>query len=1090
MRAAKFALLTLSAVLAAPASAAAFGPATLSADSTYAGYGTGALADGRWLTSAEDAALAAQGISPADARRAGNTGHAWVSHEAAQDHWVVLEWASAQRIDGLELAWGTAGHRPAQYRVEQWNGSAWQTIVTRGTPAGQVESVDFATVTTTKLRVIQPNGQGGPSRPNLMMLQEARARFAPEADSSFSGYGTAPLAEGDWVTEGEDAAMDSDGVGANAAQRLGNAGTTWVSAETTGAHWVELAWSTPRTVSAFTVAWAVPQWRPREFRVEAWVSGAWQSVWSVASTPSQVAQRVRLSEAVTTTRLRLVQPDGKGNAGRPNLMAVQELQVHGEKTPDTDYSALIDTALGSAVDVLGEAAIATPSGPAWSNVADHLLPLGDVGPLTRTSMHYIPIGRSDTTSGDGGRRGLHVADGSQVIVDAAAGARVTTVSVGAGSLSGWARPGGKELYGSERDRLASSVLDGGLPVLQTAYVDRAGIGYRQESFTTRLPGVTPLVSFVKLTANRNGADASVAKVRFGVTGDGPLTRSGQQLLAGGDQVSAFSATPRLLGQDLVYTLDLSDGNDHTVYFARPHTPVPSGSVAAGSADYATARAAHVAYWEGKLAAGAGVSVPEPRVMDALRASLVQNLQMGTRYSVGNAYETTFPPESAHNAATLGEYGYEDYAHAGFRELLTNALHPTVPAWDRGMRLAGGAEYWYLTRDDSLLTLTRPATSTTYYEELAAALKQQVDTPKVKCNGLPDAENTDGDNPTAGCSAHGSAEAWRGMRDIAAIWGLTGNAGLHSTYTAAAGTLKTNLLAAVNSSSTTLVDGSVFTPERLLEPISPYNPITGTRLGSYWNLVYPYFSASELIDPASVAGRARIDYGLKHGAYFLGTQRFNYLGVAIGSCVGGGLSGYRTSGMDHVYGFSTARTLAAADKADRLALMLYGTLAHALTRGTYVGGEGAAIGVCPGESTRGFYLPPNSTQSATFLKVLRLLLVQEEADADGVPDTLHLGFATPRGWLENGKSFGVTAMPTSFGELTYEVRSNLAAGTVTATIEVPQRNAIGTLALRLRLPAGWSVQSATANGTSASVSGETIDLSGRTGTVQVKATVTT
>ncbi len=296
MRTTKFALLTLSAALVAPANAHAFGPATVGADSSYAGYGTAVLTDGRWLTPAEDAALAAKGIAWTDARRADNSGHAWISGDVAQDHWVTLEWASAQRIDGVELIWGSATYRPAQYRVQRWDGSSWQTIATRGTPAGQVEAVDFAAVTTTKLRILQPNGQGGATRPNLMVLQEARARFAPEADSSFSGYDTAPLADADWVTDGEDTAMAADGVGAGSAQRLGNAGTTWVSGDAAGAHWVELAWSTPRTLSAVTVAWAVSQWRPQEYRLEAWISGAWQSITSVTSTPP-LAQRLRLPSA-------------------------------------------------------------------------------------------------------------------------------------------------------------------------------------------------------------------------------------------------------------------------------------------------------------------------------------------------------------------------------------------------------------------------------------------------------------------------------------------------------------------------------------------------------------------------------------------------------------------------------------------------------------------------------------------------------------------------------------------------------------------------------------------------------------------------
>ena len=53
---------------------------------------------------------------------------------------------------------------------------------------------------------------------------------------------------------------------------------------------------------------------------------------------------------------------------------------------------------------------------------------------------------------------------------------------------------------------------------------------------------------------------------------------------------------------------------------------------------------------------------------------------------------------------------------------------------------------------------------------------------------------------------------------------------------------------------------------------PYDTVTESREGSYWNLVAPYALASGLFPPGSarVAGRAR--YLLSHGSRLLGLVR--------------------------------------------------------------------------------------------------------------------------------------------------------------------------------------------------------------------------
>ena len=114
-------------------------------------------------------------------------------------------------------------------------------------------------------------------------------------------------------------------------------------------------------------------------------------------------------------------------------------------------------------------------------------------------------------------------------------------------------------------------------------------------------------------------------------------------------------------------------------------------------------------------------------------------------------------------------------------------------------------------------------------------------------------------------------------------------------------------------------------------------------------------------------------------------------VSCGTCCATGprLAGlvragaYRLAGADalgvrhrSVYGSNVSRFLADNDEPDQLDLSLYGTLAAALTPGTYVSGEAASVSPLRGALYRTMYLPPNNDTSATFLETLRLLLVHE------------------------------------------------------------------------------------------------------------------
>jgi hypothetical protein len=81
---------------------------------------------------------------------------------------------------------------------------------------------------------------------------------------------------------------------------------------------------------------------------------------------------------------------------------------------------------------------------------------------------------------------------------------------------------------------------------------------------------------------------------------------------------------------------------------------------------------------------------------------------------------------------------------------------------------------------------------------------------------------------------------------------------------------------------------------------------------------------------------------------------------------------------------------------------------------------------------GQYFGPPSTDGAWF-DLYRNMLIRELDD-----DTLLLLQATPRKWLEHGKSIEVQRAPTYYGRLSMRVQSHAASGTIAAEIDMPDR----------------------------------------------------
>jgi hypothetical protein len=525
---------------------------------------------------------------------------------------------------------------------------------------------------------------------------------------------------------------------------------------------------------------------------------------------------------------------------------------------------------------------------------------------------------------------------------------------------------------------SARLADGWLPILET----RDG-GYRQESFAARTGG--SLASFVRV--------------------EGPRVRIGT--VAGSGTVYARWSGGRTVGID--------------------------------AAAYDAARATVVAYWQRRLAAGAQVSVPDARVMNAERALLVQGLSLTWRYSIGNPYEEFSFPEGVDAAEVMAEWGYADVAAAIMRTSLTRAPNP-YPSWKMGEKLLGSAQLVRLGSDTAYLRHATPA-----LRGYLAMLERQ-----LGANGLLARERYSSDIPDRVYGLHAQAVVWQGLRLIAGVWAANGQPVLAARSRRLAAKLERGLRAAVRTSERRLPDGSLFVPVRLLDDETAYRALTRERAGSYWNLVMPYALQSGLFAPSSREARGTLRYLLTHGSRLGGLVR------AGAYALYGRDTRFPVSGTDQVYGKNVSRFLADLHQPEQLALSLYGQLALGMTADTFVAGEAASVAPLHGQWYRSMYLPPNGAANGSFLETLRLMLVHE------TPGGLELAWSTPRAWLAPGKRIEVRGLPTSYGPVSFAIDGGA------VSVDLPPR-APRSVKLRLRRPG----------------STRTIDLSGRSGHVELE-----
>lgn len=637
-------------------------------------------------------------------------------------------------------------------------------------------------------------------------------------------------------------------------------------------------------------------------------------------------------------------------------------------------------------------------------------------------------------------------------------------------------------FGGLRDRLSlPQPADGWLPIYEITYrhpfpvqsegmvpVDQKPIQpepevYRLEAFVSTDPALAGhAVVFVRfsLAAGSNG----LVTVQLDPP-TGAKFVSGQLLDPQGQPVVWADRTWQWQRASLQTRLQPGG----TATLAITTKPLAEGSLTFDEQSYSRHRDLTEKTWKALVDRAMRVDVPEPRVNQAWRNLLVQNFMLlnGDRmlYSASNQYEALYEAEGSDAALAMMAWGYEDDARRMFVPLL-DFSRKGLEHHQAGLKLTDVTRCWWQTRDSEWVKAMRPR----WEKELNRLLDH-----RTSPDGLLPKERYCGDIATPVYSLCVESKAWRALHDLPPMLRALGDETLAARVGQADAEAKPKVLDAIHRSLRRETKPP-FIPNALLTNELAHDPITATRIGSYWNLVIPYTIGSRLFPVGSDQELWIPRYLETHGGLCMGMVRAGATTHAFWT------GSHR---INPLYGTRYVVDALRRDDPERALVSFYGMLAQGFTRQTLLAGEGCSLAAVD-DGGRFFYCPPNSAGNAHFLTMLRTLLVQDfDLDDDGEPETLRLLFGTSRRWLEDGKRLGVERAPTAFGPVSVRAESHLARGDVTATVELPSRNAPRRTLLRARVPDGWRVTTARLANENLPVDDRgTVDLTGRSGTVVV------
>jgi hypothetical protein len=1018
--------------------------ARVSVDSSFPGYVAGVLVDGKWVAPGEE-----QDLGNGSPDTLGNSGNTWVSAAQPAEHWVRLDWERTVTLNEIAVWWTKDDWRPQAFRVEYLSDESWVPLTGEPVwyrPTERRSALTFAPREVQVVRLIQ-HAAGGPDR-GFLAAQEVLAFLRTDPAAGPAGVRRLTAAEAAQLApmsfERNLARLDETQPGAAAALAYLEAGATADCPALADGRLDAAAW--PEGAVAAGVQWpiqhvldgadlhfthrATPA-AAAGLRAEYFDGRRWVRDIRPEDTICRADARLVkvLFRPVATTGFRVLGTDG---ASRELLRGLTELEVNRyvPATPSTWPAHLTDR------PGLGEERLAAIGEPAYEALASQT--------LSMIPAHAL-LGLKDLT----GEIGV-AWDGTVVA------AQRFHVAVGKERLT----------LARYRDTVTRKLIDGWRPgVITSGRMEDLALRQTAFVFYSDRERTRPAL-FLRVDVTNLGPapfeDTLTVRCGHGQVSGSALVHNGQIVLAAAQPPQAGAEVG-----EMRVPLSIPPGDTAFVDFAAPHTvSVPVAETAAyPTVGFDAALAGFRAYWDDLLAPAMQLKVPEDRVNRMYRAVLTQLfinadgdiMPYGSAPSVydGNLYGV----EESFAMLALAYWGYfadaQRYMDATY---LTPEFLKKVPDYkvyaDRHQQYRNGLQPHYATtlfrfcRDrgwiEKHLQLMRDCAEWTMAQRRTTMQEEGGEKP-LHWGMLPK-WSYGGDIAGLQCYAlYANFACWRGLRDTAWLLAQLGDTEASGRYATEADVYRGVLDRAVEGN---------YQPDHK-PPFLPLQLYATEPVGDDYHQLF----AGILLDllpftPGGEQERMVTDFLEQNNLLFCGLPRFR-------RDVGAG-------GLDGLYGLGYVLSRLHQGRTREFLLGFYGFLAYNLERDTFASRETNLLYASDLHVRSAYKVPdmsdPIPCSSAVALHYLRHMLLTEEVGEGGMPSgDLRLLAGVPRAWLADGERIEVAAAPTQFGEMSMQVRSEVAGGRITATITPPGRDPWREIHLRLPHPEGARLKGVSVNG---------------------------
>ena len=489
-------------------------------------------------------------------------------------------------------------------------------------------------------------------------------------------------------------------------------------------------------------------------------------------------------------------------------------------------------------------------------------------------------------------------------------------------------------------------------------------------------------------------------------------------------------------------------------------------------------------WEQELQGGMEIQVPDQRLQDMARHSLVRamitRMGVGPKYGVyeknyGGSEHDGFPDTFNADTATMLEWGQIDlagqYIDNYFGKFVRDdgsILYRGPETGQYGRMLTVVAEYANYGGDSQVLLRNRSRIDGVTKLLLGLrreALQRKPDDPAYgMISGWSEADACLDPDPQRYNQPYfsNSTEAARGFRDLGEVWRRIGRTAGSAELVAWGERLAGEAKALEDDIQSAVARSILWDTRPVCLPAiagvkEPFDiAVRRDRLDPQFRSYRPYM---EMLHSGMLT-REQVQMVVRYRA----AHRDTILGIptAYGWSTHE-LAGFLTYG--HAYG------LMQHDFIREYLLTLYAIMAHQYTRGSWTAPETRNI------DPEGRGAAPYCTPAQLVVPMMaRWMLVFEDPQTE----TLWLAKGAPRAWFEDGKIISVQAAPTKWGRIGYTIASQMSSRKVIATVRFPRTPVAAAVKLRLRAPQGRRLQSVLLDGQ------PWMDFDGRTELVSIPA----